>query len=124
MRRIPTLVWVFLPLALGVLYALLQPLFAPDPDETNMPPRNAVLVFRYRDVDALDAGHVFTPPPVPWSEVIAAENNVPGLPGVDRTRPFYVMQLPPNLRHDSALVGDPSFAKQVARIDRHHVRTF
>ena len=106
-RRIPAVVWILLPLALGLLYALVHSWVAPDPNETNMPPSDAVLVFRYRDFDAVDAHHVFAPLPAAWSVVIGAENNVPGLPGVDRSRPLYEIKLPPNLRFDSTVVVFP-----------------
>lgn len=98
MKRLPAFVWICLPLALGLLYAGLAPLFERDPDHAGMAPPGAVLVERFRDMGAFDRNYYFPLPAgaLKHSAVLGVENNVARLPGVDTTRPLYLVKMPPS----------------------------
>lgn len=104
-RRLPGWAWVFAPLAIGLLYAGGHALFAPKPTLENLPPPEAVLVQRFRNLDALDRVS-FGPrgPQVrPARELVAQERNVPGLPGVDHTAPIHLILLPRGRHQDASM---------------------
>ncbi len=104
-RRVPGWIWVFTPLAIGLLYAAGHALFAPEPTLANLPPPEAVLVQRFRDLDTLD--RVSFGPRGPkvraTREVVAQERNVPGLPGVDHTAPVHLVLLPRGRHQDASM---------------------
>ncbi|MDA1194766.1 MAG: hypothetical protein O2894_06240 [Planctomycetota bacterium] len=118
LRTIPAAVWIFLPLALGVLYAGAHALLAPQPTLENLPPPEAVLVQRFRNLDTLDRAS-FGPrgPQVrPVREIIADERNVPRLPGVDHRAPIHLILLPRGSHQDASMavfrVSDPKAFEQ------------
>lgn len=98
MKRIPVAFWILLPLVLGLGYYVAYPLFESEPTHATMAPQDAVLVERFRDFDTFDRDWYFqlgAEAPSP-SAVVATENNVPRLPGVDRSRPIYIAKMPPS----------------------------
>lgn len=104
-RRLPPWLWVFAPLALGLLYAAGHALLAPTPTLSNLPPPEAVLVQRFRNLDTLD--RVSFGPRGPRvraaRELVAQERNVPGLPGVDHTAPIHLCLLPRGSHQDASM---------------------
>ncbi len=105
MRRIPPVVWLLAPLALGLLYAAGHAFLAPRPTLANLPPEGAILVQRYRNLDEVDRS-TFGPrgPAIrPARELIGAERNLPGLPGVDHTQPVHMILMPRTIRLDSTM---------------------
>ena len=104
-RRLPGWLWVFTPLAVGLLYAAGHALFAPTPTLANLPPPEAVLVQRFKDLDTLD--RVSFGPRGPkvraTRELVAQERNVPGLPGVDHTAPVHLVLLPRGRHQDASM---------------------
>ncbi len=110
MKRLPPIAWILLPLVLGLLYALVAPLFQVELEHTSMAPDGAVLVERFRDLDTVDRDYYFPlePGAPAHSAVLGLENNVKGLPGVDRSRPVYVIKMAPSaIGTDPALVVLP-----------------
>jgi hypothetical protein len=103
------LVLISAPLALGLLYFLTHSWFSTGPSLERMAPPGAVLVHRYKNLAVLDRDHLFhLPAEIPsWSAFIALENNVPGLPGVDATRPIFEIKSPPRIRGDNTTMVFP-----------------
>ncbi|MDF1700759.1 MAG: hypothetical protein P1V36_06340, partial [Planctomycetota bacterium] len=104
-RRLPSWAWLFLPLGLGLLYAAGHALFAPKPTLANLPPPEAVLVQRFRDLDTLDRVSVGPRGPGVRAprELVAQERNVPNLPGVDHTAPIHLLLLPRGRHQDASM---------------------
>lgn len=84
--------WIFAPTALALLYVLGHALFAREPTLDDLPPREAVLVQRFRSLDVFDrmSPQANKKP----SSLLGETLNVPGLPGVDRAGPVHLIQLP------------------------------
>lgn len=105
MRRVPPAVWLLAPLAVGLLYAAGHALLAPRPNLANLPPDGALLVQRFKNLDQLDRcsfgprGRGIRAP----RELIGSERNLPGLPGVDHTRPVHMILMPRTIRLDSTM---------------------
>ena len=105
----PTAVWILLPLAVGLLYALGYAALAPKPTVADLPPVDAILVERFKDLQALDRAS-FGPRGAgvrATREMIAANRNVRGLPGVDPTRPIHMILMPRTTRPDSTIAVFP-----------------
>lgn len=120
----PAALWVFAPLAIGLLYALAYATLAPRPTLQDLPPADAILVQRFRNLAALDQAS-FGPrgPGVRAArEMIASGRNVRGLPGVDPTAPVHMILMPRTARPDSTMAvfrledGD-AFAREFHRSD-------
>lgn len=97
--------WILLPLALGLLYALIHPFAAPMPTAANVVPEDAILTQRFRDLAALDraflgGGDAGARP----SELVAAQRNLAGWVGVDPERPIFLVQLPRRNRPDASML--------------------
>ena len=76
---------------------------APRPTLDNLPPADAIVVQRFRDLAAVDRCS-FGPrgPNVRATrDVIADERNLPGLPGVDHREPLHMILMPRTVRMDS-----------------------
>ena len=103
------LVLICAPLLAGVLYYATHSWFSTGPSLEQMAPPGTVLVHRYKNLAVLDRDHVFElPAEIPsWSAFIALESNVPGLPGVDPTRPIFEIKGPPKIRGDNTTVVFP-----------------
>lgn len=97
-RRRRHLPWTAIPLLLALGYAGVREFVGNRPSLEAMVPSDAILVRRWKDLDAYDrqrgvpaeAGATIAAP----SAVLGAELNVPGLPGVDRSRPIVEALLP------------------------------
>jgi hypothetical protein len=93
--------WLVLaPLSLGLVYfAAAGPLLRGNPSLRDMVPEEAIEVQRYRNLAVYDATH--PAPETPGriapkaSAILGAELNLPGLAGVDPSRPLLVATLPP-----------------------------
>jgi len=107
MRRLPPAFWILLPACFAALYALLHGLFAPDPRLERMAPGDAMVMYRFKDLDAYDAlslGPRAPGGPTP-RERMAALRNLPDLEGVSRQRPVHEIWLPlPPLRDETMVV--------------------
>lgn len=108
-RRLP-LAW--LPLLLGGAYYAVHGAIASKPTLEAMVPSDAIIVWRYRDLDAYDVRNAGDPGPVgtvnaPASLALGAALNVPDLPGVDRHRPLLEAILDPGSRPDPRYVVLP-----------------
>jgi hypothetical protein len=132
MRRPPAAAWVLAPLALALLYVAGHALLAPTPTLANLPPPDAVLVQRFRDLDTFDRDS-FGPrgPQARLPHVIVGEErNVPGLPGVDPDAPIHLVLLPRGTTQDASMVifrlkDRAAFRRAFLRTDsveRHLVR--
>ena len=91
------------PVLLGLAYVAGDALLARSPSLEAMVPDDAILVWRYRDLDAFDAAHA--PPEgsnqVRASEELGAQVNLPGLPGIAADRPLLEATLDPTRRVDA-----------------------
>ncbi len=91
------------PVLLGLAYVGVDALLARSPSLEAMVPDDAILVWRYRDLDAFDAAHA--PPEgsnqVRASEELGAQVNLPGLPGIAEHRPLLEVTLDPTRRVDA-----------------------
>lgn len=107
-RRLP---WALLPLVLALAYAGVRALVGSRPALEAMVPADAVLVWRWKDVATYDAQRAYEAEPgktlASPSAVLGAELNVPGLPGVDRSRAVVEALLAPEGRADPRLVVLP-----------------
>jgi len=103
--RWPAAVWILAPLAIGLLYALGYALLAPKPTLADLPPSDAILVQRFRNLAMLDRASFGARGPGVRSarDRIAAARNVPGLPGVDHTGPVHMILMPRTRRTDSTM---------------------
>src|SRR5262245_26857707 len=105
MRRPPTAVLVLAPLGAALLYAGAHAFLAPRPTLEDLVPRAAVITLRFRGVEALEEHWPFEIlGEGRASEVMAAERDVPGLPGVDRAGPIHVVFLAREARPDPSVV--------------------
>jgi hypothetical protein len=106
-RNPPPAAWILSPLVLAGLYALLHGLFAPVPDLEDLAPEDAMVVFRFKDLDAYDAlslGPRAPGGPTP-RERMAALRNLPALEGVSRKAPVHEVWLPlPPLRDETMVI--------------------
>ncbi|MDJ0973106.1 MAG: hypothetical protein QNJ98_01425 [Planctomycetota bacterium] len=98
MKRLPAFVWILLPVLVGLVYAVVAPLFEREPAHASMAPPGAVLVERFKDLDTFDRDYYFAlgKGAPTHSAVLGVENNVARLPGVDRGRPLYLIKMPPS----------------------------
>ena len=97
-------IWILAPLALGLLYAAVFPLFAPEPTLANVVPGDAVMTHRFKDLAAMDAGSFRHPDDSNRPSAVEAERrNLGGLPGVDPTRPVHLVLLRREQRPDPTL---------------------
>ncbi len=108
-RRLPL---AALPLLLGLVYVAVYGAVASRPSLEAMVPKDAILVWRYRDLAAYDARNAADPGPVgtvaaPASVALGAALNVPDLPGIDRRRPLLEILLDPVTRPDPRYVVLP-----------------
>ncbi|MFO0931675.1 MAG: hypothetical protein U1E39_03090 [Planctomycetota bacterium] len=91
------------PVLLGLAYVGVDALLARSPSLEAMVPDDAIVVWRYRDLDAFDAAHAAPPGSnqVKASEELGAQVNLPGLPGIARDRPLLEVTLDPTRRVDA-----------------------
>lgn len=90
--------WTAVPLILALAYAGVRVVIGNRPSLEAMVPSDAILVWRWKDLDTYDrqrgdpaeVGKTVAAP----SAALGAELNVPGLPGVDRSRPIIEALLP------------------------------
>jgi len=132
MRRIPAIVWILLPLAIGLLYAAGHALVAPRPTLANVAPAGAILVHRVRGLDMFD---LTSPGPRapglrPPREALGRGRNNPNLLGVDAQDWVHLVLMPRTLSLDSTMAifrtsdGD-AFEREFMRTDfleRHLIR--
>lgn len=99
-RRLPL---ALVPLLLGLAYVGVGALVARSPSLEAMVPGDAILVWRYRDLEAYDAAHAAPEGSnqVKASEELGAQVNLPGLPGIARDRPLVEATLDPTRRVDA-----------------------
>ena len=98
-------VWILAPLALAIFYAVVFPLFAPDPTLADVVPSDAVFTHRFKDLPALDAAWFRHPDDKGRpSEYESARRNLGGLPGVDPTRPIHLVLLKREQRPDPTML--------------------
>ena len=98
-------VWILAPLAVALLYAVVFPLFAPDPTLANVVPADAVLTHRFKNLAAMDAGSFRHPDDRNRpSEVEGARRNLGGLPGVNPERPVHLVLLRREQRPDPTML--------------------
>lgn len=108
MARIPSRLWVLIPLALALLYATGHALLAPRPDLSNVVPGEAVVTVRFRGTAALDRLWFFgRPTDGRPSELLGRQRNVPGLDGVNASGAFHFVLLPRGARTDNTLAIFP-----------------
>jgi hypothetical protein len=104
-RTWPAWVWILLPVTTGLLYALGYAVLAPTPTLATLPPEDAILVQRFRNLQALDEasfgprGNGIRAP----RDLIAGARNLEGLPGVDPTGPIHMILMPRTTRPDSSM---------------------
>lgn len=116
--------WILAPLLLALLYAAAFPLFAPDPTLSDLPPSDAVLTHRFKDLATMDAAWFRHPDDESRpSEREAARRNLGGLPGVDSERPFHLVLLRRAQRPDPTMLILP-IADEDALRERFEDPTF
>ena len=84
--------WIAAPTVLALLYVAAHALFAPEPTLADLPPKEAVLVQRFRNLKAFD--RMQPDAPKQPSALLAENLNIPGLTGIDRAGPLHLVQLP------------------------------
>gem|GEM_PF-2184633 len=94
--------WALVPVVLALAYAAGHALLGHRPTLAGMVPDDAIVTWRYRDLEAYDAAHAAPEGSnqVRASEELGAQVNLPGLPGVARDRPLLEIGLDPTRRAD------------------------